>query len=58
VAEVKAGLKAGTYSIWKGPVTDQSGKVVLEAGAIADDDFLHGISFYVKGVEGSLPASK
>jgi basic membrane protein A len=58
VAEVKAGLKAGTYSIWKGPVTDQSGKVVLEAGAIANDDFLHGISFYVKGVEGSLPASK
>jgi basic membrane protein A len=58
VAEVKAGLKAGSFSIWKGPITDQSGKVVLEAGAIADDDFLHGISFYVKGVEGSLPASK
>ena len=58
VAEVKAGLKAGTFAIWKGPITDQSGKAALEAGAIADDDFLHGINFYVKGVEGSLPASQ
>ena len=25
---VKAGLKAGTYAIWKGPIVDQSGKAV------------------------------
>ena len=58
VAKLKAGLKAGTFSIWKGPIADPSGKTVLEAGAVADDDFLHGINFYVKGVEGTLPASK
>jgi simple sugar transport system substrate-binding protein len=58
VAEIKAGLSAGTYSIWKGPITDQSGKVMLEAGAVADDKFLLGVSFYVNGVEGSLPSSK
>ncbi len=58
VAEIKAGLSAGTYSIWRGPVTDQSGNLVLEPGAVADDEFLLGVSFYVKGVEGSLPRSK
>jgi simple sugar transport system substrate-binding protein len=58
VAEAKAGLKAGTFSIWKGPISDQSGKAVLEPGAVANDDFLHGINFYVKGVEGSLPSAK
>jgi basic membrane protein A and related proteins len=58
VAEIKAGLRAGTFSIWKGPVTDQAGKAVLEAGAIADDEFLLGINFYVKGVQGTLPGSK
>jgi len=55
VAEIVAGLKAGTFSIWKGPITDAAGKKVLEAGAVADDKFLLGINFYVKGVEGSLP---
>lgn len=58
VAEVKAGLKAGTYRIWKGPIVDQSGKTVLQAGDDANDDFLHGINFYVKGVEGSLPTPR
>jgi basic membrane protein A and related proteins len=58
VAEIKAGLKAGSFNIWKGPVTDQAGKTVLEAGAVADDKFLLGITFYVKGVEGTLPTSK
>jgi simple sugar transport system substrate-binding protein len=55
---VKAGLKAGTYAIWKGPVMDQGGKVVLKDGESADDKFLHGINFYVNGVQGTLPAAK
>jgi simple sugar transport system substrate-binding protein len=55
---VKAGLKAGTFSIWKGPIADQDGKIVLKEGATADDGFLHGINFYVKGVQGKLPAAK
>jgi simple sugar transport system substrate-binding protein len=58
VAEVKAGLKAGTFSIWKGPIADPSSKLVLEPGAVSNDDFLHAINFYVKGVEGTLPAAK
>ena len=33
----------------------RSGKKVLKAGKTADDGFLLGINFYVKGVEGKLP---
>jgi simple sugar transport system substrate-binding protein len=58
VDEVKAGLRARTYAIWKGPIVDQSGKTVIETGATADDPFLLGINFFVKGVEGTLPATK
>jgi basic membrane protein A and related proteins len=55
VDEVKAGLKAGTYSIWKGPLADNTGKEVLAKDAVADDKFLGGVNFYVKGVEGKVP---
>ncbi|MES1209311.1 MAG: BMP family ABC transporter substrate-binding protein, partial [Pseudomonadota bacterium] len=53
---VKAGLKSGSYAIWKGPILDQDGKTVLAAGQTGDDKFLHGINFYVKGVQGTLPS--
>jgi basic membrane protein A len=52
---VKAGLKDGSFSIWKGPILDNSGKEVLAQDVIADDAFLSGIKFYVKGVEGKVP---
>jgi simple sugar transport system substrate-binding protein len=55
---VKAGLKAGTYSIWKGPLVDNTGKEQLAKDAVADDKFLGGINFYVKGVEGKVPSGK
>jgi basic membrane protein A len=53
--EVKAGLKDGSFSIWKGPITDNTGKVVVAKDAVADDAFLGGINFFVKGVEGKVP---
>ena len=55
VDSVKAGLKDGSFVIWKGPILDQSGKEVLAKDVVADDAFLGGIKFYVKGVEGKLP---
>ncbi|HEY2255873.1 MAG TPA: BMP family ABC transporter substrate-binding protein [Variovorax sp.] len=55
VDEVKKGLKDGSFSIWKGPILGQDGKEVVAAGTVADDKFLTGINFYVKGVEGSVP---
>jgi basic membrane protein A and related proteins len=56
VDTIKAGLKDGSYHIWKGPITGQDGKEVLKDGEVADDKFLHGINFYIKGVEGKVPA--
>ena len=58
VDEVKAGLKDGSFSIWKGPIMDNTGKVQIEKDTVADDKFLGGLNFYVKGVEGKVPGSK
>lgn len=58
IDEIKAGLKAGTFSIWKGPISDNTGKEILAKDAVADDKFLSGINFYVKGVEGKVPGEK
>jgi simple sugar transport system substrate-binding protein len=55
IDEVKAGLKAGTFSVWKGPIMGNDGKEVLAKDAVADDKFMGGINFYVKGVEGKVP---
>jgi basic membrane protein A and related proteins len=58
VDKVKAGLKDGSFAIWKGPISDNAGKEVLKAGTTADDAFLGGIKFFVKGVEGQVPGAK
>nr|WP_316640542.1 BMP family ABC transporter substrate-binding protein [uncultured Roseateles sp.] len=58
VAKVKAGLADGSYVIWKGPMMGSDGKEVLKKDEVADDKFLSGIGFYVKGVEGKVPSSK
>ena len=55
VDEIRAGLKAGTFSIWKGPLVDNTGKTLLKEGEVADDKFLSGVNFYVKGVQGKVP---
>ena len=52
---IKAGLKDGSFSIWKGPIMGQDGKELLAKDAVADDAFLGGVKFYVKGVEGKVP---
>jgi basic membrane protein A and related proteins len=52
---IKAGLKDGSFSIWKGPIMGSDGKEVLKKDEIADDKFLGGVKFYVKGVEGKVP---
>jgi basic membrane protein A len=58
IEEVKKGLTDGSFAIWKGPLKDNAGKEVLAKDAVADDKFLSGINFYVKGVEGKVPGAK
>jgi len=55
IDEVKAGLKDGSFSIWKGPIMDNTGKELLAKDVVADDKFLGGLKTYVKGVEGKVP---
>ena len=56
--EVKKGLADGSFVIWKGPLKDNAGKEILAKDAAADDKFLSGVNFYVKGVEGKVPGAK
>ena len=58
IDEIKTGLKAGTFHPWAGPIVDQAGKELVAKGATADDKFLSGVNFYVKGVEGKVPGGK
>ena len=55
---IRAGLKDGSFVIWKGPIVGQDGKEVLAKDAVADDKFLGGVNFYIKGVEGKIPGGK
>jgi simple sugar transport system substrate-binding protein len=56
VDEIKKGLRAGTFEVFKGPIVDQEGKTVLEEGTTADNKLLLGMNFYVKGVDGKIPS--
>jgi basic membrane protein A len=58
VDEVKAGLKAGTFHVFKGPLKDNTGKVVLEKDVVGDDAWKGKINFYIEGVEGKVPSGK
>ncbi|CAN5433916.1 BMP family ABC transporter substrate-binding protein [soil metagenome] len=58
VEKVKAGLKDGSFSIWKGPIMGSDGKEILAKDVVGDDKMLSGINFYVKGVEGKVPTGK
>jgi simple sugar transport system substrate-binding protein len=57
VEEVKAGLKDGSFVIWKGPLLDNAGKTILKKDEDAEDKFLGNLNIYVKGVEGKVPGS-
>ena len=58
IDELKAGLKDGTFAVFKGPISDNAGKVVLPKDEVADDAWKGKINFFVKGVEGKVPSGK
>ncbi len=45
----------GSFHPFQGPVKDQSGKVVVEAGKSLSDEDLLGMNYYVEGVLGNIP---
>ena len=58
VDEIKAGLKDGSFNPFTGPVVDNAGKERLAKDQKADQAWLDKVDFYVKGVEGKVPAGK
>lgn len=58
VDEIKAKMKAGDFEVFTGPVVDNAGKERLAKDTKADQDWKDKIDFYVKGVEGKIPAGK
>ena len=56
VEALKKGMKEGTFEVYTGPIVDSSGKERLAAGVKADDDWKGKVDFYVKGVDGVVPA--
>ena len=48
-------IRSGALHPFSGPIKDQTGKIVVEAGKVADAGMLLGMNFYVEGVQGSLP---
>ena len=56
VDAIKAGLKDGSASpSGRARSWARTGKEVLAKDVVADDKFLGGVKFYVKGVEGKVP---
>jgi len=51
----KAEIIAGKLKPFQGPIKDQSGAVRVAAGAQMADKDVHGMNFYVQGVEGTIP---
>ena len=58
VDEIKAGMKAGTFEVFTGPIMGGDGKEHLAKDTKADQDWKDKVDFYVKGVEGKIPSGK
>ena len=55
VDKARQGIIDGTVHPFQGPLKDQSGKIVVEAGKNLSDKELLGMNYYVEGVLGNLP---
>jgi simple sugar transport system substrate-binding protein len=55
---VKKRLSEGSFAIWTGPIMDNTGNVRLPEDLVANDRFLAGMNFFVKGVEGKVPGTQ
>src|SRR4029079_18152811 len=56
--DVEACPNGGRVGLWESPMTSNDGKEMVAAGTNADDKFLGGINFFVKGVEGQVPGAE
>jgi len=53
--EIKDAISAGNYFAFTGPLKDNTGKIQLKAGEIADDVHLNTMMYYVEGINAKVP---
>ena len=53
--EIKEGITAGKYFAFTGPIKDNTGKLQLKDGEIADDTHLNSMMYYVEGIDAQVP---
>ena len=51
----EAAIIDGSLHPFAGPITDQSGKEVVADGVVIDNKTLHGMNWYVEGIDDTLP---
>ena len=53
--KIKDGITNGKYFAFTGPIKDNTGKLQLKDGEIADDAHLNGMMYYVEGIDAKVP---
>ena len=55
--KIKDGITNGKYFAFTGPIKDNTGKLQLKDGEIADDGHLNGMMYYVEGIDAKVPGN-
>ena len=53
--KIKKAITDGKYFAFTGPIKDNTGKLQLKAGEIADDKHLNTMMYYVEGIDAKVP---
>ena len=56
-AEIKKAISDGKYFAFTGPIKDNTGKLQLKAGEVADDTHLNTMMYYVEGIDAKVPGN-
>ena len=56
--KIKEGIRDGKYFAFTGPIKDNTGKLQLKDGEIADDAHLNSMMYYVEGIDAKVPGGK
>ena len=56
-AEIKQAISEGKYFAFTGPIKDNTGKLQLKDGEVADDAHLNSMMYYVEGIDAKVPGN-
>jgi len=54
---IKSAISKGEYFAFTGPIKDNTGKLQLKDGEIADDAHLNSMMYYVEGIDAKVPGN-